>query len=128
MRSAGGRQNSRRQGTDDEADGFVGCGGGGDCGDLRGGGAGADGLGKPPAFLAKWGSEGSGDGQFRSPWGIAVDASGNVYVADFGNDRVQKFGPDGAFITKWGSEGTGDGQFAYQNPTGLAVDPRATST
>ncbi len=57
-----------------------------------------------------------------------MDASGNVYVADFGNDRVQKFGPDGAFITKWGSEGTGDGQFAYQNPTGLAVDPRATST
>jgi DNA-binding beta-propeller fold protein YncE len=42
-------------------------------------------------FLAKWGSEGSGDGQFRGPGDIAVNASGNVYVAEWGNHRVQVF-------------------------------------
>jgi len=37
---------------------------------------------------------------------------GNVYVADYNVDRVQKFTPDGRFITKWGTTGTADGQSA----------------
>ncbi|MFH1859612.1 MAG: right-handed parallel beta-helix repeat-containing protein [bacterium] len=68
----------------------------------------------------KWGSNGSGDGQFSGPWGVAVDTSGNVFVADSGNRRIQRFAPDGTFITKWGSNGSGDGQFS--NPRGVAVD------
>lgn len=36
---------------------------------------------------------GTGDGQFDLPEGVAVDTSGNLYVVDFTNDRVQKFGP-----------------------------------
>jgi len=46
------------------------------------------------SFVAKWGSLGTGPGQFswNSPWpAIAVDASNNVFVADGGNSRVQKF-------------------------------------
>ena len=46
-----------------------------------------------------------------SLWGIAADGSGNVYVADTANNRVQKFTSTGTFVTKWGSFGTGDGQF-----------------
>ena len=42
-------------------------------------------------FLGKWGSEGNSDGQFNIPYGIAVDGSGNVYVLDGGNNRVQVF-------------------------------------
>lgn len=42
----------------------------------------------------KWGSRGAGDGQFYNPYGIAVDVGGNVYVADAGNHRIQKFGPN----------------------------------
>ena len=42
-----------------------------------------------------------------------MDSTGNVYVADTWNYRVQKFTSNGAFITKWGSEGSGDGQFQY---------------
>ncbi|MBI3743628.1 MAG: hypothetical protein HY261_05000, partial [Chloroflexi bacterium] len=68
----------------------------------------------------KWGSEGSGDGQFNMPSGIAVDAQGNVYVADRGNYRIQEFTSTGKFLTKWGSEGSGDGQF--NSPFGVAVD------
>ena len=37
------------------------------------------------------GSSGTGNGQFMSPSGIAVDSSNNVYVADAGNNRIQKF-------------------------------------
>ncbi|WP_349682061.1 PKD domain-containing protein, partial [Methanosarcina sp. UBA5] len=42
-------------------------------------------------FLTKWGSQGSDEGQFSYPCGVAVDSSGNVYVLEFGNCRIQKF-------------------------------------
>ena len=41
--------------------------------------------------LATWGSSGTADGGFLYPMGVVTDASGNVYVADFGNNRIQKF-------------------------------------
>src|SRR5437763_1411052 len=41
-------------------------------------------------FLTTWGSSGTGDGQFDFPFGVATDGSGNVYVADHGNHRIQK--------------------------------------
>jgi hypothetical protein len=45
------------------------------------------------SFIAKWGSEGDGDGQFKYPVGVAVDTSGNVYVTDSDNHRIQVFSP-----------------------------------
>ena len=44
-------------------------------------------------LVKKWGTQGSGDGEFNLPVGIAVESSGNVYVADQGNHRIQKFRP-----------------------------------
>jgi DNA-binding beta-propeller fold protein YncE len=49
-----------------------------------------------------------------------VGSSSNVYVADTGNHRIQKFDSSGKFITMWGSEGSGDGKFYL--PHGIAVD------
>jgi len=60
------------------------------------------------------------NGQFTSPESVAVDSSGNLYIADTGNNRIQKFAPDGSFISKFGSEGSGTGQF--KSPQGIYVD------
>ena len=46
---------------------------------------------KDGEFIDGWGSHGDGEGQFDMPWGITVDELGDVYVADWRNDRVQKF-------------------------------------
>jgi DNA-binding beta-propeller fold protein YncE len=57
-----------------------------------------------PPYLTQWGTFGTGNGQFNQPTGVAVDGSGNVYVADPGNHRIQKFGylPVPAQSTSWG--------------------------
>src|SRR5215470_17817954 len=53
--------------------------------------------------LSEFGSQGSGVGQFQTPVGVAVaPTSGNVFVADSGNARVQKFDPNGNFVSAWG--------------------------
>jgi DNA-binding beta-propeller fold protein YncE len=79
-----------------------------------------------------------GDGQFLSPWGIAVDPSaGLIYVADTGNHRIEVFDTSGRFVGKWGSKcdiangfgcntkapgavSPGDGQFL--SPFGIGVN------
>ena len=74
-------------------------------------------------FIKKWGSQGSGDGQFSGPGPVAVDLLGNVYVVDFVSDvgpRIQKFTSTGTYVTQWGSYGFADGQF--QTINGIAID------
>lgn len=91
---------------------------------------------KNGAFLLAWGAAGSADGQFKWPYAtysaprsngpkaIAVNdrGSGNVdvYVADEGNHRVQKFDGNGAFLTKWGACGSANGEFG--GPLGIVID------
>jgi DNA-binding beta-propeller fold protein YncE len=70
-------------------------------------------------LLAKWGSEGTGDGQFDFPTGIAIDSLGNIFVADLNLDRIQKFDSSGNFITKWGVSIESD---KYSAPMGLSID------
>ena len=71
-------------------------------------------------FTLMWGSEGAGDSQFAYPRGAAVDASGDIYVVDGRNNRIQKFAPDSTFIMKWGTEGDEEGHFLF--PAAVAVD------
>jgi sugar lactone lactonase YvrE len=60
-------------------------------------------------FIRKWGSTGSGDGQFIIPEGIGVDPGGHVFVLDRGWGSIQKFSNNGDFIRKWGGVGSAEG-------------------
>jgi DNA-binding beta-propeller fold protein YncE len=85
---------------------------------LAAGVAGKD-LSKTPVTAFK-GGQGNGKGQFDSPRGIAIDRAGNIFVADTGNERIEKFSPSGVFITSIGTKGKGHGQFG--EPNGIAID------
>ncbi|AKB25595.1 hypothetical protein MSMTP_2126 [Methanosarcina sp. MTP4] len=50
-------------------------------------------------FVTKWGSQGTGNGEFDHCRDAGVDQTGNVYVLD--RNRVQKFDPNGTFIKSW---------------------------
>ena len=63
---------------------------------------------------------GAGPGQFNNPTGIAVNASGYLYVADTNNNRIEILDPSGNFLGQWGTAGAGNGQFSV--PYGVAVD------
>ena len=62
-----------------------------------------------------------GSGQFSSPNGISI--KGDVmYVADYGNSRIQKLTTGGQFLQKFGQHGSGQRQFSY--PISVIVDQR----
>ena len=74
-------------------------------------------------FVMKWGVPGTGPGEFNAPIGVAADASGNVYVTDHSNNRVQKFrvaGGQAQHVLTWGSTGAANGQL--NGPYGITLD------
>jgi RHS repeat-associated protein len=77
----------------------------------------------PAAYMQKsseFASKGTGSGQLMSPRGIATDSSGNVWVTDTANNRVEKFSAAGAFIASYGTAGSGSLQF--NAPYGISID------
>ena len=71
-------------------------------------------------FVSSFGTQGLvKTGVFTYPQHIDIDDSGNVYVTDLGNARVQKFDKNGEFLHSWGSKGTGKSEF--HAPDGIAV-------
>ena len=78
--------------------------------------------------MRKWGGPfalnifGPFNGWFATVTGITLDGQGNVFVADFYNNRVQKFAPDGTFLTTFGEQGQGPGQFEKAIAVAVAGD------
>lgn len=63
-------------------------------------------------FVSTWGKQGlTTSGAFTFPQYVAVDETGNVYVTDLGNSRIQKFDNNGSYLHSWGSKGTGSNEF-----------------
>ena len=58
--------------------------------------------------------------QFGNPDITIDERTGDIYVADYFNNRVVKFDSDGNVITQWGSQGSADGQFI--NPQDVGID------
>lgn len=71
-------------------------------------------------YLETWGAAGgaagTGEKEYNQPWGISFDASGNIYIADKGNDRIQVYTAGGAYSS---SINAGNG---LDGPTSLAFD------
>ena len=111
---------------------------------------------EPPEDTCKGGLSGGGPGALDGHQGVAVDSAGAVYVVDWTNHRVQKFGPEGQFLLMFGggveqgpnhpgnlctaafiaegdtcgagSEGAGPGQFGFWRlGSYIAVDTRQTA-
>ncbi|MDR0787911.1 MAG: peptidyl-alpha-hydroxyglycine alpha-amidating lyase family protein [Gemmatimonadota bacterium] len=68
-------------------------------------------------WIKNWGTRGSEQGQFNSIRGIAIDARGQVYVADHDNNRIQVFDTDGNFIRQIGNVGA---------PSAICITPGST--
>jgi sugar lactone lactonase YvrE len=84
-------------------------------------------------FVGQPGTTGSADGtgsdaRFNYPRGVAVDSTGNAYIADYYNNTIRKITPAGAVTTLAGSPGTvgstdGTGSAArFERPYGIAAD------
>jgi sugar lactone lactonase YvrE len=65
------------------------------------------------------GGPGSAPGRFAAPRGLALDRSGAVYVADTGNDRIQKFSSSGNLMASFDLSSSGAGEI--RAPSGVAV-------
>ncbi len=71
--------------------------------------------------IGEAGLGGSGNGEFSNPNGVAIEqASGDVYVVDTGNNRVEKFDALGTYLSQFDGSATPAGSFA--GPTAVAVD------
>lgn len=69
------------------------------------------------AYTSSFGSEGSGPGQFKKPEGMTSDSAGNVYVADYSNNRIEKFNSKGEFLKEFGKP-------KLNRPMDVAIDSK----
>lgn len=74
-----------------------------------------------------FGAQGSEEGQFQNPRGIAIGPEGFVYVADTGNHRIQKFTAEGDFVAAWGQHSPAEAETGqtrgFNEPWDVAVAP-----
>ena len=83
-------------------------------------------FGPDGSFFRKWGGpfamniHGPFNGWFKTATAVTTGPDGNIFAADFYNNRIQKFSPTGKFLVSIGSGGSGKARLKY--PTDVAVD------
>ncbi|GAA5506209.1 hypothetical protein Rcae01_01661 [Novipirellula caenicola] len=73
-----------------------------------------------PKLINVFGHEGNAAGEFYYPYDLAFASDGTLIVCEYGNQRLQRFTPEGKWIATWGAPGFQPGQL-YQ-PWGVVVD------
>ncbi|HEY5039142.1 MAG TPA: hypothetical protein VIJ93_08745, partial [bacterium] len=73
-------------------------------------------------LFTPWGTAGTAVGQFTTPRGIALDSSNRVYVADKGNNRIQRCSNTGTGCVAVGGTATGTANGQFDTPNGVSVD------
>ena len=74
---------------------------------------------KHDQLIRKFGSKGTGNGEFNRPIGVAFDSNNDLYVTDYNNHRVQKFDINGTYMFQFGTQGSGNG--CLQHPIGILI-------
>lgn len=77
---------------------------------------------KAGTFVNSWGTKGSGQGEFRTPHGLAFDSQGRLFVADRDNNRIQIFDRDGQFLEAWRQFGRPSGIYIDKNDVLYCAD------
>jgi len=88
-------------------------------------------IGPTGTVLRRWGSPGTGPGQFNgqltpSIGGLAVAPNGDIYAADTWNGRIQEFSPTGVYVRSWGQQNLASANLKpddFYGPRGVAVGP-----
>ena len=75
----------------------------------------------PHSFAFEFGGLGGADHQFIYPTAAAVDAAGNIWVADTGRLAIKKFSPQGQYLSRFGAYKAG-GQGGFEGPTSCVID------
>jgi glucose/arabinose dehydrogenase len=81
-------------------------------------------LRRDGTVAARWGAQGSGDGQLHFPSDVALGPDGSVFVVDTFNFRVAHLAADGRWLGAFGAPGEAEGGFA--RPKGIAAGPDGT--
>jgi sugar lactone lactonase YvrE len=73
-----------------------------------------------PTYVSSFGAQGSGSGQFVHTGAMAIDAKGNLWVVDSGNDRIEEFNGGGAYVSQIDPEASS--KCRLNRPTAVAFN------
>ena len=81
---------------------------------------------KDGKFLMKWGTHGSGAGEFEVPHTLAFDSQGRLLVGDRANNRIQIFDRDGKYLDQWKQFSRPSGMYIDKNDILYVTDSEST--